>query len=76
MSISDDKIDKVRTVIRKDHRLTVREIGEELGIIVDSCHEILPENLNMHSISEKFLPRLLSDDQKENSINISQERCV
>ena len=35
-SISDNKIDKVRTMICEDHCLTVREIAEELGFSVGS----------------------------------------
>ena len=31
------------------------------------------EKLNMHHISTKFLLHLLTDDQKENCVNISQE---
>ena len=29
----------------------------------------------MHHISVQFLPRLLTDDQKENHVNIRQEMC-
>ena len=37
------------------------------------CHEILTENLGMHRIAAKFVPRLLMDDQKQNRVNVSQE---
>ena len=30
----------------------------------------------MHRISAKFVPRLLNDDQKENRVDISQERLA
>ena len=56
-----------------NRHLTVHEIAKELGISVDFCHEILTEKPEMHRISAKFLPRLLSDDEKENHFNISQE---
>ena len=62
-------------MIREDRCLTAHEITEELGISVGTCYEILTVKLNMHRISAKFVPRcwLLSDDQKENRVNISQE---
>jgi len=37
------------------------------------CHEILSENLGMHRIAAKFVPRLLTDDQKQNQVDMSQE---
>ena len=37
------------------------------------CHGILTENLGMHRIAAKFVPRLLTDDQKQNRADVSQE---
>ena len=38
-----------------------------------SCHQILSAKLQTCRFSAKFLPRLLTDDQKENRVEISQE---
>lgn len=54
-------------------RLTVREIAEDCNISVGSCHEILVEKLGMHRVAAKFVPRLMSEDQKDNRITICQE---
>ena len=43
-STGDDHIEKVRSVIRENRRLTVREVSEEVGICKSSCHTILTEN--------------------------------
>jgi transposase len=40
-STGDDHIEKVRSVIRENRRLTVREVSEEVGICKSSCHTIL-----------------------------------
>jgi histone-lysine N-methyltransferase SETMAR len=53
--------------------LTVRKVAEEVSISKTVCHEILPKNLGMHRIAAKFLPRLLTDDQKRNRVDVSQE---
>jgi hypothetical protein len=37
------------------------------------CYEILTENLGMHRIAAKFVPRLFTDDQKQNQVDVSQE---
>lgn len=72
-STNDENIDAVRSVIRANRRLTVREVAEEVGISIGSCHEILTVKLGMHRVSAKLVPRLLTDDQKENRVKISQE---
>ena len=60
-------------VIRGNRHLTVREVADEVGISIGSCHQIFTEKLQMRRVSAKFVPRLLTDDQKENHDEISQE---
>ena len=73
-STDDDHVERVRAVIRGNRRLTVREVANEVGISIGSCHQILTEKLHMCRISAKFAPcLLLTDDQKENRVEISQE---
>ena len=72
-STGDDHIEKVHSVIREDRRLTIREVSEEVGICKSSCHTILTEKLKMHRVAAKFVPRLLTEEQKQNCITVSQE---
>jgi hypothetical protein len=53
--------------------LTVREVAEDVSISKTVCHEILTENLGMHRIATKFVPRLLTDDRKQNRGDVSKE---
>jgi len=72
-STNDDHVKRVRAVIRGNRRLTVREVADEVGIGIASCHQIFTEKLQMRRVSAKFMPCLLTDDQKENRVEISQE---
>ena len=72
-STNDDHVERVRAVIRVNRRLTVREDADEVGISIGSCRQIFTENLQMRRVSAKFVPRLLTDDQKEKRVEISQE---
>ena len=72
-SMDDDHVEKVLPVIRQNRRLTVREVAEEVGICKSSCHLILIDKLKMHRVVANFVPRLLTDAQKENRITASQE---
>jgi len=66
-------IAKVRTIVRNDRRLTVREIADECGISVGSCDAILTEDLQMKRVRAKFVPRLLTDDQREQRQTIARD---
>jgi len=72
-STNDDHAERVRAVIRGNRRLTVRDVADEVGISIGSCHKIFTEKFQMRRVSAKFVPRLLTDDQKENRVEISQE---
>ena len=69
-STNDDHVERVRAVIRGNRRLTVREVADEEGISIGSCHKIFTEK-NFRCVAS--VPRLLTDDQKENRAEISQE---
>ena len=58
-------IAKVRTIVRNNRRLIVREISDDCGISVGSCDAILTDDLHMKRVCAKFVPRLLTDDQRE-----------
>ena len=60
----NEMIAKVRTVVC-NNRLTVREIADDCGISMGSCDAILTDDLHMKRVCAKFVPRLLTDDQRE-----------
>ena len=42
-STNDDHVETVRSVIRGNHRLTVREVADDVDISIGSCHQIFTE---------------------------------
>ena len=50
-STGDDHIEKVRSVICENRRVTIYEVSEEVGICNSSCHTILTEKLKMHRVA-------------------------
>jgi len=73
MSTDDVHIDAVLDLILQNRLLTLREIAEDVGISFGSCQAILTEKIKMQRIAAKFVPRMLTEDQKANRVNISQE---
>ena len=58
-------IERVRHIIREDRRRTIDEVSMLVGISHGTCHKILTEDLKMRYVASKFMPRLLSVDQKQ-----------
>jgi predicted DNA-binding protein YlxM (UPF0122 family) len=56
-----------------NHHLTVPEIAEECNVSTGSCHDILTTKSEMHWIVIKFVPRLLTQDQRDSRVAICQE---
>jgi len=64
-SRNEEMIAKVRTIVRNNRRLTVREIADGCGFCVGLCDAILTDDLHMKRVWVKFVWRLLTDDQRE-----------
>ena len=72
-SRNEEAMDQVREKVLEDRRLTVREIAAEMGISTGSVHSILTEDLNLRRVSAKFVPKLLTEQQKELRKEISED---
>jgi transposase len=70
---NEQKVAQVHEKIRADRHLTLREIAEEVNISFGSCQAILTEDLAMRCVAAKFVPRLLSDDQKSQRLEVCEE---
>jgi len=72
-SRNEEMIAKVRTIVRNSRRLTVREIADDCGISVGSCGVILTDDLHMKRVCAKFVPRLLTGEQREQRQTIARD---
>ena len=61
-SRNKEMIAKVRTIVRNNRRLTVREIADDCGISVGLCDAILTDDLHTKRVCTKYVPRLPTDD--------------
>lgn len=66
-------VERVKNLVRGDRCLTVREIAEEVGISKVSAHEILRSDLYMRRVAAKFVPKLMSAEQKELRVEVAQD---
>ncbi|CAL1274183.1 unnamed protein product [Larinioides sclopetarius] len=72
-SVSDENSEKMRKLITKDRRLTVRMIADELQINLESVQQIVSQNLGMRKTCCLLVPHHLTDDQKQAHLQASQD---
>jgi hypothetical protein len=73
VACNEQKVAQVREKICAYRHLTIQEIAEEVNISFGSCQAILTEDLAMRCVAAKFVPRLLSDDQKSRRLEVREE---
>jgi len=70
-SKTDDRVARVQELIRANWRLTIRELSVEVGASYGTCQAILTQDLNMRRVAEKFVPRILTAEQKEWHLSVA-----
>ena len=60
----------MREIIRADRRLTIREVAEGVRIAFGTCQKILTEDLRMRRVTAKYVPRLLTAEQKDDRVSV------
>jgi AraC-like DNA-binding protein len=53
--------------------LTVQEIADEVGISIGSVHSILTEDLHMCRVVANFVPKLLSQEQRQLRLKVARD---
>ena len=62
-AIGGPNVSKVRQIIERDGRYTIRDIAKAVGISLSREHFILKRVLKVRKISARLIPRLLTDEQ-------------
>jgi len=74
-SHTEETVARVHEIIRTDRRLTIREVAEEVRIAFGTCQKILTEDLRMRCVTAKFVPRLLTAEQKDDRVSLCTDLC-
>lgn len=70
--VKPSAVDQVREMILQDRRLTIRSIAERLGVSFAVVQEIITRDLNMSKVSARWVPRLLSTEDKARRVERSE----
>ena len=64
-STTDENVEKVKEMVMNDRRITIREVADDVGISIGSCHDIFSNVLGMKRVAAKSVPKLLNFEQKQ-----------
>lgn len=65
-------IEKVKTMVMSDRRITIQTIADSLGMSQERVHSIIHKNLKMSKVSARWVPRLLTDQMKDARLTMSR----
>ena len=66
-------VETIRRLVYEDCRRTIKNIVTNVNLSYGTVQTILTCDLNMHRVAAKFVPRLLTPEQKEHRVAICQE---
>lgn len=69
-SKTDENIDKVKEMLVKNRKLTIREIAEDLNIAYGSVQDILVNDLGLRRVAAKLVPKDLNFMQKRDRVDV------
>jgi len=73
MSSAPKNVETIQRLVHEDRRRTIKDIATIINVSYGTVQTILTCDLNMHHVAAKFVPRLLTPEQKEHRVAICQE---
>uniref|UniRef100_A0A1B6JA53 Mos1 transposase HTH domain-containing protein n=1 Tax=Homalodisca liturata TaxID=320908 RepID=A0A1B6JA53_9HEMI len=66
-------IEKAKVLICENRRMTVEEVSTELDVSFGSAEAILTDDLGLRRVAAKFVPKLLTDEQKQRRLDVAED---
>jgi len=63
-----ETVPRIQELFHQNRRLTIRDIAVEVEVGYGTCQRVLMEELGMHRVAAKFVPRILTADQKQQRV--------
>ena len=66
----EDNVERARSLVRSDHRLTLRMISSTFNLNQFTVHQILTQDLDMRNVCAKMVSKNLKTEQKANGRDV------
>ncbi|XP_071083880.1 protein GVQW3-like [Haliotis cracherodii] len=73
VSSTPEMVQRILDIVMDDRRVTQRQIANSVDNSQERVHFILTDILGMHKVSTRWVPKLLTADQKRQRENLSRE---
>ena len=73
IATSQNIVEKVTNLVATDARFTTRHIAKCIGISVEAAHTILRRDLKMRRINSRWIPHLVTKEQKLARVRITRQ---
>ena len=70
---SDEKVELVRNLIKKEPHITYEELEEELDIGSQAIHTILHEILRLRKVCARWVPHFLTESEKKARVEMEKQ---
>ena len=70
------KVTAIRNVLETDERQSIQEISDQTGVPKTTVHRILHKDLKMSKLSAKFVPCILSQEQKDHRKTLCEQNLT
>ncbi|KAJ4436457.1 hypothetical protein ANN_19090 [Periplaneta americana] len=67
---TERKIQEVATLVRANRSHSVDDTAATVGVSHGTCYKILSDDLNMYRVTQHSVPRILSQDQRDDRMTI------
>ena len=74
-STTDENIEATNKMILDNHRITISEVADDVGISFGSCQVFSTDVVGMKRAAAKIVPKLLNFEQKQHRMDIVQAVC-
>jgi hypothetical protein len=74
-SITPENVERIRELVHADRQRMINNTADIVGVSYGSVQTILMLELNMRRVTAKFVPRLLTPEQKEHRVAVCQDLC-
>ena len=66
-------IEKIRNILKTDARFTVRQLARMTNLSLARVHAILKKHLKVRKINARWIPHLLTDEQKKTRVTMAKQ---
>lgn len=71
-AVVERTIERCRQLIEEDRRISVSSLSIALNVSIGSVHNIIHQHLHAKKLMSKWIPKLLSDDQKGERVSCAK----